>query len=257
MSTLTLTPFTHPEFGRIRTLDRNGDTWFIARDIAQALGYAKTQNAIATHVEDSDKTTALIQGPGSNYKSKTILINESGLYALILASHLPSAKAFKNWVTAEVLPGIRKNGGYLSGQTQLGDTELMAKALVLAQNIIHERTAALEATAPKVCFANAVAASHQSILVGELAKLIAQNGVDIGAKRLFTWLRDKGYLIKGKRSDRNMPTQKSMDQGLFEIKETAITHSDGHTTINRTPKVTGKGQVYFINRFLVQGKRAD
>lgn len=247
-----LTPYTHPEFGQIRTLDKDGDTWFVARDIAQALGYANANHAIRTHVDPQDKGVAKCDTLGG--RQSMSLINESGLYALILASQLPSAKAFKHWVTAEILPSIRKNGGYLSGQTQLGDTELMARAMVLAQHIIAERTAALEEAAPKVCFADAVTASHQSILVGELAKLIAQNGVDIGAKRLFTWLRDKGYLIKGKRSDRNMPTQKSMDQGLFEIKETAIAHSDGHTTISRTPKVTGKGQVVFINRFLGEGE---
>lgn len=250
-----LTPYTHPEFGQIRTLDKDGDTWFVARDIAQALGYANANHAINTHVDPQDKGVAKCDTLGG--RQSLSLINESGLYALILASHLPSARRFKHWVTAEILPSIRKNGGYLSGQTQLGDTELMAKALVLAQNIIHERTAALEATAPKVCFADAVTASHQSILVGELAKLIAQNGIDIGAKRLFAWLRENGFLIKGGRADHNLPTQKSMDQGLFEIKETAIAHSDGHATISRTPKVTGKGQVYFINRFLVQGKRAD
>lgn len=232
----------------VRSLLINSEPWFVGRDVAEVLGYKKPENAIANHVDDDDKTTTLIQGIGSNYKSKTMIINESGLYCLVLSSKLPSAKKFKRWVTSEVLPALRKTGQYqvkeLSGQ------ELMAKALIEAQSVLAAKDKVIEEMKPKVVFADAVATSHTSILVGELAKILKQNGIDMGQKRLFAWLREKGYLIKRQGTDYNMPTQKAMELGLFEIKEGSYVNGSGVNITTKTPKVTGKGQQYFINKFL-------
>ena len=241
--------FDNPEFGKIRTIDRDGEPWMVGVDVAKALGYATPRNAIASHVDEEDKTSALIRGAGSNYKSMAILINESGLYSLVLYSKLPTAKKFKRWVTNEVLPSIRKTGGYIAGQESMSDSELMAKALLVAKRQIDAKTAQIEEMTPKAVFADAVAASKTSILIGELAKILRQNGVeDMGQQRLFEWMRNNGFLIRRKATDRNMPTQRAIEQGLMEVKETTICHSDGHTSISKTPKVTGKGQVYFVNR---------
>lgn len=242
--------FTNPEFGQVRTAEMNGDVWLVGKDVATALGYAKPENALAAHVDDEDKTTTLIQGTGSNYKSKAVLINESGLYSLVLSSKLPNAKKFRRWVTSEVLPSIRKHGGYINGQSTMTDSELIAQALLLAKRQIDERDAQITEMQPKAVFADAVAASKNSILVGEMAKLLKQNGVNIGQNRLFTWLRDNGYLINRPGSSFNAPTQRAMEMGLMEIKETTICHADGHTSIVKTPKITGKGQQYFANKFL-------
>lgn len=244
--------FENPKFGAVRTMEVNGEPWFVGKDVAEMLGYAKPENAIANHVDDDDKTTTLIQGVGSNYKSKAVIINESGLYSLILSSKLESAKAFKRWVTSDVLPSLRKHGLYAADEL-LANPDLMIRAM---ESLKAEREknkqlqTQIEADKPKVLFADSVAASHTSILVGELAKLLKQNGVDMGQNRLFAWMRNNGYLIRRTGTDYNMPTQRSMDMGLFEIKETSITHADGHTSVNKTPKVTGKGQQYFVSLFL-------
>lgn len=236
------------ESHEVRSLLINSEPWFVGRDVAEILGYKKPENAIANHVDDDDKTTTLIQGIGSNYKSKTMIINESGLYCLVLSSKLPSAKKFKRWVTSEVLPALRKTGQYqvkeLSGQ------ELMAKALIEAQSVLAAKDKVIEEMKPKALFADAVATSHTSILVGELAKILKQNGIDMGQKRLFAWLREKGYLIKRQGTDYNMPTQKAMELGLFEIKEGSYVNGSGVNITTKTPKITGKGQQYFINKFL-------
>lgn len=245
--------FKNPEFGAIRTIERNGEPWFVGKDVAVALGYKDTVNALKSHVDAEDKGGWQITTPSG--KQKMAIINESGLYSLVLSSKLPDAKRFKRWVTSEVIPSIRKNGGYLAGQENMSDAEIMAKALLVAQKTIEHKQAQIEAMQPKAVFADAVSASKTSILVGELAKLIRQNGVNIGEKRLFKWLRDHGYLIRRSGTDHNMPTQRSVEQGLFTIKETAITHGDGHVTVNKTPKVTGKGQTYFINLFLNGGNK--
>lgn len=247
--------FDNPEFGKIRTVERDGEPWFVGKDVAAALGYEKPQNAIAAHVDNEDKTTALIQGTGSNYKSNAVLINESGLYSLVLSSKLPTARKFKRWVTSEVIPTIRKHKAYMTPD-KLEEVLLNPDTLIqLAQNLKSEQEARraaeakIEADHPKVLFADAVSTSEQSILVGQLAKIIRQNGVPMGERRLFQWMRENGYL--GKHGSRyNIPTQRSMEMGLFEIKETAVTHSDGRVTTNTTPKVTGKGQIYFVNCFL-------
>ncbi len=240
--------FENKEFGKIRTVIENGETWFIGKEVADILEYANTAKAIRDHVDEEDKLTERIVLSGQN--REVIFINESGLYSLILSSKLPNAKKFKKWVTSEVLPSIRKNGGYIAGQETMSDDELMARALQVAQNKILERDKQIETMKPKAIFADAVAASHTSILIGDLAKLISQNGVSIGQKRLFKWLRDNGYLIKREGSDRNMPTQRSMEMKLFEVKESTISNPDGSVRITRTPKVTGKGQQYFVNKFL-------
>lgn len=242
--------FENKEFGEIRTVIKDGEPWLVGRDVALALGYAKPENAVMVHIDAEDKSTTLIQG--SAYETRAVIINESGLYSLILSSKLPNAKKFKKWVTSEVLPSIRKNGGYIAGQEIMSDDELMARALQVAQNKILERDKQIETMKPKAIFADAVAASHTSILIGDLAKLISQNGVNIGQKRLFKWLRDNGYLIKREGSDRNMPTQRSMEMKLFEVKESTISNPDGSVRITRTPKVTGKGQQYFVNKFLTE-----
>lgn len=240
----------NPEFGELRIVEMNGEPWMVGVDVAKALGYAAPRNAIASHVDEEDKTSALIRGTGSNYKSMAILINESGLYSLVLSSKLPGAKRFRRWVTGEVLPSIRKDGGYIKTAPGMTDADIMAKAILLAQKTIEGQKAQIAEMTPKALFADAVSASSTSILVGDLAKLIRQNGMDIGQNRLFDWLRNNGYLIRAKGMSWNMPTQRSMDMGLFEVKETSITHSDGHISVNKTVKVTGKGQIYFVNKLI-------
>jgi anti-repressor protein len=201
---------------------------------------------LAKHVCPEDKGVAECDTLGG--KQKLGIINESGLYALIFGSKLESAQRFKHWVTSEVLPAIRRTGGYQMLAPQ--GKELLALAVLEAQKTIEEQSKAIERMKPKVIFADAVETSHTSILIGDLAKLLKQNGVDIGQKRLFDWMREKGYLIKRKGSDWNMPTQKAMDMKVFEVKESTVNNPDGSVRINRTTKVTGKGQTYFVNKFL-------
>ena len=243
--------FSNSEFGEIRTITKDNEPWFVAKDISDKLGYAQTSNMMK-RIDTEDSISSILDG----MNMKSILINESGLYSAIIGSKLESARRFKHWVTSEVLPSIRKNGGYIAGQETLSDDELLSKALLVAHNkiaerdkIIEQKQARIEEMKPKEIFADAVATSHTSILVGDLAKLICQNGYQIGQKRLFVWLRDNGYLIKNG-SSYNMPTQRYIEQGLFEIKESNLVNPDGSVRITRTPKVTGKGQVYFVNKFL-------
>ena len=243
--------FENKEFGEIRTVIKDGEPWFVGKDVTKILGYERPTKAILDHVDGEDLDAVPIQDSIGRMQN-TPVVNESGLYSLILSSKLPNAKKFKKWVTSEVLPSIRKNGGYIAGQETMSDDELMARALQVAQNKILERDKQIETMKPKAIFADAVAASHTSILIGDLAKLISQNGVNIGQKRLFKWLRDNGYLIKRNGSDWNMPTQRSMEMKLFEVKESTINNPDGSIRINRTPKVTGKGQQYFVNKFLTE-----
>jgi len=242
-----LQTYENTDVGKIRAMQLNGKPLFIAKDVTDILGYQNSRKAILDHVDDEDKGVTNCYTLGGT--QQMTVINESGLYSLILSSKLPNAKKFKRWVTSEVLPSIRKNGGYITGQETLSDDELMAKALMVAQNKIQEKNRQLEEQKPKVLFADSVAASKTSILVGELAKILKQNGHEIGQNRLFDWLRGSSYLISRNGTDFNMPTQKSMDLKLFEIKETSVTHADGHISVSKTPKVTGKGQVYFVNKF--------
>ena len=235
------------ESHEVRSLLLNNEPWFVGKDVAEALGYSKARNAIATHIDSEDKKDAPIQGTLGGVQEMTV-INESGLYSLVLSSKLPSAKKFKRWVTSEVLPALRKTGQYQV--KELSGSELMAKALIEAQSVLAAKDKQIEEMKPKALFADAVATSHTSILVGELAKILKQNGIDMGQKRLFAWLREKGYLIKRQGTDYNMPTQKAMDLGLFEIKEGSYVNGSGVNITTKTPKVTGKGQQYFINKFL-------
>lgn len=242
--------FNSSEFGEIRTIAKDGEPWFVAKDVCEALKH--TNPTVAMQMLEDDERTKLSLGRAGEVN----VINESGLYTLIIKSNLPNARKFRKWVTSEVLPSIRKNGGYIAGQETLSDEELMAKALLVAQNkiierdrLIEQQKAKIEADRPKAIFADAVSTSHTSILVGDLAKLICQNGVQIGQKRLFEWLRQNNFLIKSG-SSKNMPTQRSLEMGLFEIKESTVQNPDGSVRITRTPKVSGKGQVYFVNKFL-------
>lgn len=250
--------FESPEFGQVRTVVIENEPWFVGKDVANILGYANTKDAISSHVEEDDKTiiqrsentTLEIPNRGLTF------INESGLYSLIFSSKLPNAKKFKRWVTSEVLPTIRKHGAYLTEDTLAKAIENPDFTIGLLTNLKAEREkrklleAKVEADKPKVIFAEAVNASQTSILVGDLAKILKQNGIDIGQNRLFEWLRVNGYLISRKGNDYNSPTQKSMELELFELKERTINNPDGSIRITKTPKVTGKGQVYFINKFL-------
>lgn len=241
--------FNNPEFGEVRTTVIDGEPWFVGADVATALGYTNSRKALGDHVDDEDKNTVTIRDGIQGNPNKTI-INESGLYSLVLSSKLPTAKKFKRWVTSEVLPAIRKTGGYNIPQSP---EEQMAQGLLAAQKLLAEKDKRIEEMRPKEIFADAVSVSKTDILIGDLAKLIKQNGRDIGQKRLFSWLREKGYLIKRKGLDWNMPTQRAMEMKLFRVKETVVTHADGHTTVSKTTKVTGKGQVYFVNKFLAAG----
>lgn len=246
--------FNSPEFGQVRIVQQNGEPWFIGKDVAEILGYSNTPKAIRDHVDDEDKLTERIVLSGQN--REVAIINESGLYSLILSSKMPKAKEFKRWVTSEVIPAIRKHGGYLTAdkiEQALTDPDTIIK---LATTLKEERAArqqaeaSLQAAKPKVLFADAVSASDSTILIGDLAKILKQNGYNTGQKRLFQWLRDNGYLIKRQGADYNSPTQRSMELGLFRVKETPIIHADGHVTVNKTVKVTPKAQIYFANKFL-------
>lgn len=258
--------FSSPEFGELRTIEEGNKIYFVASDVAKMLGYAKPNNAVSAHCKGTLKR-GIPTGGGVQQMN---VITEGDLYRLIVNSELPSAEKFESWVFDEVLPAIRKHGGYMTPEkveeallnpdvliqlaTELKEERNKNKALhdlaveqdkhIARQN---DKIAALE---PKGIFADSVSASDTAILIGELAKIIKQNGTDIGQNRLFQWMRNQKYLIGRKGTDYNMPTQKAMKLGLFTIKETTINHSDGHVSISKTPKVTGKGQIYFVNKFL-------
>jgi anti-repressor protein len=245
--------FKNEQFGEIRAILINNEPWFVGKDVTEILGYTNSSKALIDHVDTEDKLNN--ESLSSLGQRGGWIINESGLYSLVLTSKLPEAKKFKKWVTAEVLPSIRKHGAYMTDDT-LEKAILSPDFLIqLATKLKEEKDKRIEAEKkieldkPKVIFADAVSASHTSILVGELAKILKQNGIDLGQNKLFEKLRNNGYLIKRKGTDYNMPTQKSMELGLFEIKETSITHGDGHISVSKTTKVTGKGQIYFINKF--------
>lgn len=246
--------FNNDEFGQIRTLAIENEPWFVGKDVADVLGYSNSRDALSKHVDQEDKGVANCDTLGG--KQELTVINESGLYSLVMGSKLPSAKKFKRWVTAEVLPAIRKHGAYMTSETiekVLSDPDTIIK---IATQLKEEQAKRMllevkvEEQKPKVLFADAVATSKTSILVGEMAKILKQNGIDIGQNRLFTWLRENGYLIRRSGTDFNMPTQYSMDLGLFEIKETVVHKPDGSSKINKTPKITGKGSIYFMNKFV-------
>ena len=238
------------EFGQIRTMVIEGQPWFVGKDVAQALGYKNISDALNKHVFDEDKGVAKCDTLGGN--QIMTIVSESGMYSLIFGSKLERAKSFKHWVTSKVLPDIRKTGMYATDDL-LNNPDLLIK---MATQLKEERQAREQlelinqANQPKVLFADSVASSRQTILIGDLAKLIKQNGYDIGQNRLFEWLRANGYLISRNGESYNMPTQRAMDLELFEVKERTHLNPDGSVRLTKTTKVTGKGQVYFINKFL-------
>lgn len=239
--------FDSPEFGQVRAVEVDGKAMFCGKDVAKALGYSKPNNALDRHCKGS-----LFWGPlkTAGGTQKACFITEPDVYRLITHSKLPNAQRFEAWVFEEVLPSIRRTGGYVAAKPDESPEEIMARAVLVAQETIERQKKQLDEMKPKAVFADAVATSKTSILIGDLAKILKQNGVEMGQRRLFEWMRQRGYLMKANGSSHNMPTQRSMERGWFEIKETSITHSDGHITVQRTPKVTGKGQQYFINLFL-------
>lgn len=233
--------FNNAMFGDVRIILQNNEPWFVAKDVCDCLEHTNTTMALQRL--DTDERAKLNLGR----QGETNVINEYGLYSLVLSSRKPEAKEFKRWITHDVLPALRKTGSYSLNIPKTLPEALRAYADEVEQ---HNKTKALvEAQRPKVIFADAVSTSDTDILIGDLAKLLNQNGHNIGQNRLFERLRKEGYLISRKGNSYNTPTQKAMELGLFRIKETAITHADGRTTINKTPKVTGKGQLYFINRY--------
>ncbi len=249
--------FNNPEFGEIRTVEINNEPWFVGKDVAEALGFSNSKDAILNHVDEDDRKVlqrsemATFDIPNRGLT----IINESGLYSLVLSSKLPTAKKFKRWVTSEVLPSIRKHGAYMTPETleKMVLTPDFGIRLLTELKAEQDKRKALEATVeeqkPHVLFSNAVSASKTTILIGALAKLLKQNGINIGQNRLFEWLRQNGFLVK-RGDNRNMPTQRAMELGLFEVKESCHLNSNGCNVITKTTVVTGKGQCYFINRFL-------
>lgn len=247
--------FENEEFGAIRTIEIDGDVWFVAKDISDKLGYAETSNMIK-RIDREDFISSKLEG----MNMRSILINESGLYSAILGSKLESAKRFKRWVTSEVLPTIRKHGAYMTDMTIEKMVENPDLLIELATKLKQEKEERkrlekqVEEERPHAILGRAITTAKTSILIGDLAKILNQNGVNIGAKRLFEWMRNNGYLIKRKGTDWNMPTQRSMDLELFEVKESVHIDGNGCNKITRTTKVTGKGQEYFVNRFLSKGQ---
>lgn len=256
--------FTNEQFGAVRTITIAGEPWFVAADVCRALEIANHKDAIS-RLDDDEKSGVVLTDPHGR-EQITNCISEPGLYTLVLGSRKKEAKAFKRWITHDVIPAIRKHGGYIAGEEHMDDDQLLAQAVLVAQRKLEERTAQLdaanrqiEADRPKVIFADAVSAANTSISVGDLSKILHQNGVKklnlksgektMGQNNLFEWLRDNGYLIK-QGSSKNMPTQTSTERGLVEIKESIKADPNGTLWVTKTPKITGKGQQYFINLFV-------
>lgn len=250
--------FENEEFGAIRTVEIDGDVWFVAKDISDKLGYAETSNMMK-RIDREDFISSKLEG----MNMRSTLINESGLYSAILGSKLESAKRFKRWVISEVLPTIRKHGAYMTENTLEQALTNPDFLIQLATRLKEEQEARkrleekVKEDEPHAILGRAITTAKTSILIGDLAKILNQNGVNIGAKRLFEWLRNNGYLIKRKGTDWNMPTQRSMDLELFEVKESVHIDGNGCNKITRTTKVTGKGQEYFVNRFLAKKEKTN
>ena len=240
------------EGSQVRALEIENEPYFVGKDVANILGYSNTRKALQDHVDLEDKKDGVTIRDSIGRNQKPTVINESGLYSLILSSKMPNAKRFKHWVTSEVLPTIRKNGAYMTDEKAFNvvhNKNGLADLLQQAADQLKQKDIQIEEMKPKAMLADAITASETSILVGEMAKILKKNGVNTGQNRFFKWLRENGYLIKRKGTDYNMPTQKSMNLKLFEIKERTIV--DGNSTrIVKTPKITGNGQQYFTNLFL-------
>ena len=244
--------FEKAEFGKVRVVEREAEPWFVAKDVCECLELTDVSKTISL-LDDDEKGTNSIRTPGG--EQQMLVVSEPGLYSLILRSRKPEAKAFKRWVTHDVIPSIRKRGLYATPHTveaMLADPDTAIKLLT---SLKEERAksaalaAKVEQDAPKVLFADAVSTSKTSILIGDMAIILAQNGIKIGQKRLFAYLREHGYLMQAGRS-KNIPTQHSIEKGLFEVKESAVTMPDGSVRTRITPMVTGKGQLYFVKKFL-------
>lgn len=245
----------------VRVFDINGEPWFVLADLCKVLDIANVGNVSARLADDMTSSIRLADGtPGNPNKA---IVSEAGMYEVVIRSDKPEAVAFRRWITTEVLPAIRRHGGYLTPEAveaALTDPDTiirLATDLKAERARRHQLEAQAHADAPKVLFADAVAASDGTILIGELAKILRGNGVQVGQNRLFARLREDGFLIRREGSDYNAPTQRAMELGLFRVKETAITHADGHVTISKTTKVTGKGQQYFVRYFLTDAKAAS
>lgn len=242
--------FKNEQFGEVRTINRDGEPWFVAADVCKSLEVANSRDAVARLDEDEKNTVVLTDGNRGN--PNVTVVSEAGLYTLVLGSRKPEAKSFKRWITHEVIPAIRKHGAYATPMTIesiIADPESgikLLQALKREQERRKEAEALCEVQRPKALFADAVAASDKSILIGELAKILRQNGVETGQNRLFKWMRDNGYIMRCK----NTPTQKSLELGIMEIKERAINNPDGSVFLTQTTLITGKGQIYFINKLL-------
>ena len=239
--------FDNPEFGQIRAMrGEDGEPWFVIADLCKALDLSNPTMVANRLNEDDLSTTEVTDSLGRKQKANTT--NEGGMYEVVFMSRKPEAHAFKRWVTHEVLPAIRRDGGYMVARDETPE-QTMARAVLIAQRTIERQRAQLDEMRPKAFFADAVSQASTSVLVGVLAKLLKQNGYDTGQNRLFKTLCDEGFLIGRRGRNYHMPTQRAAEMGLFEVKESARTHADGHTSIDRTTLVTGKGQVYFINRY--------
>ena len=238
----------------VRTVEMGGEPWFVLKDVCNILGISKYRDT-AARLDADERGSVEVDTLGGT--QQVIAVNESGLYHVILRSDKPEAAPFRKWVTSEVLPSIRKHGAYMTPETLQAailnpDTMIQLCQQLKAEQdknkALSEENAKL---APKGLFADAVSVSDRCILVSELAKLLKQNGIETGQNRLYEQLRADGFLVKDrKRSDFNMPTQKAMELGLFKVRESTRVHSDGHTSIDKTTKVTGKGQIYLINYYL-------
>lgn len=250
-----LMTFRNDQFGEIRSIMIDEQPWFVGKDIAISLGYSNHRDALMKHVSEEDKKDGVAIRDSIGRSQRPVLINESGLYSLIFSSQLPAAKEFKHWVTSEVLPAIRRDGGYMLAAQSDSDSAIMARALLIAQKtlerqekLFHATQRELEEERPLADFARAVTASPDTMLVREFCKILKKEGIDMGGTRMFAWLRDNGYLIASKTSDYNSPTQKAMDLGLFETKMHVVQSSTGYTKVTCTPRITGKGQVYFLKK---------
>lgn len=238
---------------KVRTMTIDEEPYFVGKDVATILGYSNSRKALIDHVDDEDKKDDVTIRDAIGRNQAAVVINESGLYSLVMSSKMPDAKKFKHWVTSEVLPTIRRHGAYLTDQKALDITtnkDGLASLLKQAANQLEQKDIQIKKLEPKALFADTVSASEDTILIGELAKILKGKGINIGQNRLFGWMRDNGYLVRRKGSDHNVPTQKAMELGLFQIKETVINHPDGSPSIKKTPKVTGKGQRYFVEKFI-------
>lgn len=239
--------FKNQEFGSVRTLVIDNEPYFVGKDVANILGYQNGSRDINRHVDEEDKSKVMLFD--GNQDKETIIINESGLYSLILSSKMPNAKKFKRWVTSEVLPAIRKNGAYLTDKKAYDIThnpDSLADLLLQAGEQLKQKDIVISEMKPKALFADAVTASETSILVRDFAKILKQNGVDTGEKRLYKWFRDNGFIIKNSTE----PTQRAMEMGLFERIERTIQRSDKPPVVTSTTRITGKGQVYFTGKLL-------